>query len=131
MRALGMAALAVWALAAAPALATPKQFDLTCTGTVKDASGADAQPWSTRLSVDLNTKAWCATGCVSAQPIARMESSRVWLRDDGLRNANDPTAPILSINRLTGELTARDENGRRMQATCQLAPFTRFEKKLF
>src|SRR5579871_3543994 len=107
----------VWiAVAAACALATnaaaaPKQFDLACSGTAKTVGGEQASPWSMELSLDMGTRTWCEPGCQSAHPIVRVEPTDVWLLSDAGAASKDPTAPMMRVDRITGQLTARNSAG--------------------
>jgi hypothetical protein len=130
MRRIGMAAALVWALAGtAMAADTPRQFDLSCTGTIKDPTSGALSPWSMELSVDLKAKTWCVKGCDSAHAISRIEPDRLWLRQDLLSSSGDRM--FMAVDRTTGGLTARDETGHAIQASCALAPFTRYAHRLF
>ena len=130
MRRIGTVAVLVWALASATALAdTPRQFDLACTGAIKDPASGASSPWSMELSVDLKAKTWCVKGCDSAHAISRIEPDRLWLRQDLLSSSGDRM--FMAVDRTTGELTARDETGHAIQASCSLAPFTRYAHRLF
>ncbi len=113
MKRIGWAALAAWALATA-AMAGPKQFDLACDGTVT-RDGA-ATPYSVKFSIDLNAHTWCEQGCATARPMARLEATRLSLRET-------PPSP-LAIDRMTGHLSGADADGSPIDATCKLAPFT-------
>lgn len=118
---IGFAAIAIWALASA-AEAGPKQFDLACDGATSNAGASS--PWSVKLSVDLAAHTWCEQGCQTARPIVRIEPTRVWFRDDQARAMPGQPAPFMSVDRMTGQLSARDANGAVIDATCRLAPFT-------
>jgi hypothetical protein len=129
MRRIGTAAAMIGLLAGAAAADTPKQFDLACTGSIRDPAGGQASPWSMELAVDLKAKTWCPPGCDAPRGISRIEPDRVWLRQDMLGGEGERM--FMAVDRSTGDLTARDEKGRRIEASCRLAPFTRFSKRLF
>jgi hypothetical protein len=114
MTRIGLAALAAWALATAATAAPKQQFDLACDGTVTRA-GATV-PYSVKFSVDLKAHTWCEQGCQTARPMARLEPTRLSLREAG-------PSP-LAIDRMTGRLSGADADGSPIDATCKLAPFT-------
>jgi hypothetical protein len=126
-----IALLVMMAAASGAAAATPRQFDLDCSGSQKTAATGAEAAWSKRLSLDLDAKLWCEAGCASGNPIGRMDPDKVWLRGDPGAASRDPTAPMMYVDRMSGELTARDGAGQSFDATCHLAPFTRFERRLF
>jgi hypothetical protein len=61
----------------------------------------------------------------------RIEPAGVWFLSDASAASKDPNAAMMHVDRMTGELTARDGASRIIEATCHLAPFTPLPKNLF
>jgi hypothetical protein len=83
------------------------------------------------LSLDMTTRTWCGPGCQTAHPIVHVEPSDVWLLSDAGAASKDPAAPMMRIDRITGQLTARNSSGQIIEASCSLAPFRPLPNKLF
>ena len=109
-------------LIASASLAEPRQFDLVCSGELRDDATGSASPWSTRIAVDLDAAAYCDPACVSARPIARIEPGVIYFEDE--------PAVTFMANRATGNFLKSWVAGT-ATGHCAVATFTAMPKKQF
>jgi hypothetical protein len=131
MRAAGLA-LALIIGGAASASAAPRvQFDLVCTGSIKDAGAPDdaAKPWSDRIAVDLAAGAYCEGLCEAPRALVLVEPGAIVF--DGPRAADGQLPDRgFAVNRMTGEIYKRDAAAT-ASGKCRPDKFTPFSHRLF
>ncbi len=130
-----LATLGLLALAS-PALAdTAAQFDLVCTGKVKDIIKSTEEPFTTRLSVDLTTGTFSFTGAAQTQPIVSVDRGMITFLDHHSRSELGEGTEVLKVSRDTGSYSRQSIMGvvwaQYSDGTCEPAAFTPFPKTKF
>lgn len=95
---------AIALLFASPSLAAD-QFDLLCTGQLKQGVSSKASPHSQTYRIDLTGNRWCVGACTETRPIYSATSSMLTLMEgaDSSKSA-DGSALTHNIDRTTGAL---------------------------
>lgn len=111
----------------------PEHFDLVCSGTMREISGAE-RSFAERFAIDLSAGAYCFQGCRAPSTIARIEPGWLVLKDDPPNHAFQRN--VLRISRTEGAYTrlvvsrslgtADQWNG-----TCAVADFTPLPARAF
>lgn len=129
------------ALIAALVTAQPSagQFDLQCAGqiTAMAPGGEHVAPYSRRLRIDLQAGQWCADACSKVEPIARVEPSRLLLRDVKTDSPREYWIERESVDRVTGAHSSMATNSPAgpnprsafSAGSCEKQPFSGFEGK--
>ena len=125
MRIAALAAILVIGWGAAAQAAPRAQFDLACTGTVKDAAGGPDRPWKDRVAIDLAAGSFCEGMCEAPRPLALVEPGYIYFE-------GGPTTPdhSFAVNRMNGDIAKRDATSS-ATGKCQAEKFTPFSHRLF
>lgn len=115
------------------AQAQEQQFDLICSGSIRALDRSET-PWSSRLSLDLEARAFAFSGARQALPIARIEPGQIVLIDAEPSVGFDKN--LMTVSRANGALhrTLSSRRGGFLDvttATCAMAPFTPLPARLF
>ncbi|CAN5369885.1 hypothetical protein BH10PSE14_BH10PSE14_04550 [soil metagenome] len=113
-------------------------FNLVCAQTtITDSfSGKSKETRNTIYRLDLDRKIYCSEDCKATFPIAKVDPTKLWLRDEKVDSPSEHVLDYLLIDRETGQLSGaythsnpRDRMSIMIidyQGQCERADFTGF-----
>jgi hypothetical protein len=119
-----------WGVAAQ---AAPRvQFDLVCTGTIKDAGVPEGSghAWNDRVAVDLAAGSYCEGMCEAPRPLAAVEPGFIFFEGGRGPDGQVPIDHGFAVNRMNGDIYKRDAVSS-ASGKCRPDKFTPFSHRLF